>query len=537
MFQPTPGTLQYNMLIHDIEKGLIKIPQFQRQFVWSKEESARLLDSIMKGYPIGTFILWKTKERLRSIRNIGGLMLPDTPDGDFVQYVLDGQQRMTSLYVSMKGAKIETDDGKVVDYSDIYVDLEAKDEEQLIITDISNRNASELLRFTDLLTGGFSLATKYPNYLEKLEKYSNMFKTYLFSTILVNDAPIDVATEIFTRINVGGKSLSVFEIMVAKTYDSVLNFDLAEKYDELLERLATINYETIPSSTVLQAVSVCLVGECSKKQILQLDKTKFINAWNDVISAFESAAEYFKNYYRIPVSQLLPYDGLLIPFTYYFYRHKDKPIGNHQKYLQDYFWRTVLNSRFSNALETKIGQDIKRIDLILKDELSAYDQGVDITVESLSYNGWFSTGTAYIKGFLCLLAYQQPLSFIDNSLVNINNNWLKQANSKNYHHFFPTAYLEKKGEERASINHIANITIVDDFLNKRKIKDKAPSTYIKDFMKLNPHINEALATHLIDEPASCGITTNDYDLFFQKRLERYSKELEKRLLLQSYDRH
>jgi uncharacterized protein with ParB-like and HNH nuclease domain len=63
----------------DIDKGTIKIPQFQRDFVWNKEKSAKLLDSIVKGYPIGTFILWKTKEELRSLRNIGGLELPRTP--------------------------------------------------------------------------------------------------------------------------------------------------------------------------------------------------------------------------------------------------------------------------------------------------------------------------------------------------------------------------------------------------------------------------------------------------------------------------
>lgn len=71
MYQPIPATMQYTMLIANIEQGLIKIPQFQRQFVWSIEQSAKLLDSILKGYPIGSFILWETKERLRSIRNIG----------------------------------------------------------------------------------------------------------------------------------------------------------------------------------------------------------------------------------------------------------------------------------------------------------------------------------------------------------------------------------------------------------------------------------------------------------------------------------
>lgn len=536
MYQPTPGTIQYNGLINDIEKGLIKIPQFQRQFVWSKKESASLLDSIVKGYPIGTFILWKTRERLRSVRNLGGILLPDTPDGDFVQYVLDGQQRMTSLYVSIKGEKITNEDGKVEDYSEIYVDLEEDEDGEIVTIDISNRDDKEVIKVTELISGGLSLAKKYDEkYHHKLEDYANKFKTYAFSTIAVNEVPIDVATEIFTRINVGGKSLSVFEIMVAKTFDAERDFDLSVKYDELIEKLATVNYETIPSSTVLQAVSVCLVKECSKKQILKLNRKEFIDIWDKVIIAIESVIDYFRSFYRIPVSQLLPYDGLLIPYTYFFYKHKDKPLGKKQEYLQDYFWRTVLNSRFSNSLETKVGQDIKKMDLILKEELPKYEQGVDISIESLSNNGWFSTGTAYIKGFLCLLTHHQPLSFVDNSVVNINNNWLRQANSKNYHHFFPRAYLRKQDEDEFYINHIANITIVDDFLNKRQIKDKAPSIYMKDFSKNNKNLKKAMESHLIDDIDSFGIWENDYDTFYNKRLERFVEELRKRLVIQDND--
>lgn len=536
MYQPTPGTMQYNEFIHDIKKGLIKIPQFQREFVWSKKQSAGLLDSIFKGYPIGTFIFWKTRERLRSVRNIGNVVLPPTPDGDFVYYVLDGQQRMTSLYVSIKGVIIETEDGKKEDYSEIYVDLLASDAEDIVIIDISEKEPGSYIKITELISGGLSLATKFEQkYHEKLEYYANKIKTYSFSTISVNDAPIDVATEIFTRINVGGKDLSVFEIMVAKTFDADRDFDLSEKYDELIERLSIVNYETIPSSTVLQAVSVCIVKECSKKHVLKLDKKAFIDVWDEVITALESAVEYFRNFYRIPVSQLLPYDGLIIPFTYFFYKHKDKPLGLKQQYLQDYFWRTTINSRFSNSLETKVGQDIRKIDLILNDELPRYEQGVDISIPALTANGWFSTGKAYIKGFLCLLAYHRPLSFNDGSVVNINNNWLRQANSKNYHHFFPSAYLRKRGEDEFYINHIANITIVDDFLNKRQIRDKAPSNYMKQFKKLNKNLVNDMKSHLINDLDEFGIWDDDYDVFFKKRLEAYNIELKKRLVIKDYD--
>lgn len=537
MFQPIPGTLQYNALIANIEQGIVKIPQFQRKFVWSIEQTAKLLDSILKGYPIGSFILWETKERLRSIRDIGNIHLPEPPEGYIVQYVLDGQQRMTSLYVSMIGAKITGDDKRTIDYSEIYVDFEAASDEEIVITDIGGRNMGELIKFTDLLNGGYKMFAKYPTYGEKLERYSNAFKTYLFSTILIKDAPIDIATEIFTRINVGGKPLSVFEIMVAKTYDSVRNFDLSEKYDALMEHLqsSNCNYDTISSSTILQAVSVCLTKECSKKQILKLNKDDFINIWDKVISALESAVDYFRSFYRIPVSQLLPYDSLLVPFTYFFFHHKDIPLDQKQDFLQDYFWRVVLTSRFSTSLEAKIGQDIRKIDLILSNQRPSYDEPVDITPEYFSSHGWFATGTAYIKGFLCILAYQQPKSFANNALVNINNSWLKQANSKNYHHFFPKAYLTKLNFENWEINHIANITIVDDFLNKRSIRDRAPSKYISDYQKINPDLEATLATHLIGPIEESGIINNDYDKFFNHRLQKFSDEFRKRLILQSSD--
>lgn len=155
----------------------------------------------------------------------------------------------------------------------------------------------------------------------------------------------------------------------------------------------------------------------------------------------------------------------------------------------------------------------------------------------LPYDRSISVVTVQIPGLLCLLAYQQPQSFADNALVRINNSWLKQANSKNYHHFFPKAFLQKKGEDSFYINHIANITIVDDFLNKRSIRDKAPSRYIADLQASNPHLADALKTHLIGDPKSWGILSDDHDLFFQKRLERFSRELKKRLILRTGDRY
>ncbi|WP_294200655.1 DUF262 domain-containing protein, partial [uncultured Chryseobacterium sp.] len=520
-----------------IEKGQIKIPQFQRDFVWDIKKSANLMDSIIKGYPIGTFIFWKTKDRLRSIRDIGNLKLPEPVKGDFVNFVLDGQQRLTSLFASLKGLKIERENSRFDDYSNMFIDLTAPEDEQIVLIEIEDKDKNALIKITDLLYGGLTLLASYPTeYLKILEEYKKRIESYLFSIILINESPLEIATEIFTRINVGGKPLTLFEIMVAKTFDAENNFDLSEKYKYLIERLKPLNYETISDATILQCISTFISGECTKKRILKLDKFDFIHCWEKGIDAVERAVEYFKNYYRIPVSQLLPYNALIIPFSYFFYHHKDKPTGDKQKYLLDYFWRCALSGRFSSSVESKIAQDIKRIDLIIKNQLPKYEWGINTSKEFIQKNGWFSASRSYIKSILCIYTYHQPKSFNDASIVNISNYWLKQANSKNYHHFFPKAYLKKQNKEEFYINHIVNITIVDDFLNKREIAAKAPSVYMKKFIKQNDNIDNTMKTHLIDDLDAFGILENDYDKFFEKRSEMISNELKKRIIEQEEDK-
>ncbi len=535
---PEPQTRTFSSLIAEIEKGQIKIPQFQRDFVWTIQKSAGLIDGVIKGYPIGTFIFWKTKDRLRSVRDIGNQVLPDPESGESVDYVLDGQQRLTSLYACLKGVSITREDGKKVDdFSKIYIDLESNEDEKIVTTEVDEAKNNHHISILDLLTGDFTVLASYPaEYHEKLKLYKNRIESYQYSIIQVKDAPIDIATEIFTRINVGGKPLSLFEIMAAKTFDYEKDFDLSEKFEQLIENLKPHDYETISDATVLQVISIILSKECKRQVILKLEKTKFIDTWDGAIDSIERAVEYFKSYYRIPVSQLLPYNALIVPFSYFFFHHKDKPTGEKQKYLQDFFWRCSLSGRYSSSVESKLAQDVKRIDDILEDKLPAYDWPIDSSTDFIIDNGWFSAGRSYIKAILCIYAYHQPKSFNDNSLVNISNYWLKQANSKNYHHFFPRAFLKKQGEEEHYINHILNITIVDDFLNKREIGAKAPSKYMGKFKKINHELDSSMESHLINDLDEFGVWEDDYDAFFESRSKLLHKEIEKRIIKQEVDR-
>lgn len=536
-------SVKYTDLISEIETGQVKIPQFQRKFVWNIKDSAKLLDSIIKGYPIGTFIYWRTNERLRAVRNLGNIVLPEPKQGEFVNYVLDGQQRLTSLYATLKGVKIGEEDGKTSDYSEIYINLCANEEEEIVTTEIENCSPDKIIKLTDLMKGGYSIFKNYPEELhEKLDHYKNVLSGYTFSVINLKNAQIDVATEVFTRLNVGGKSLSVFEIMVAKTYHifEKVNetdkeekiFDLSVKYEELSAELSASHYDTIPSSTILQVVSILLEKDCTRKTILKLDKMAFINIWDEAVSCIKSSIDFFRSY-GIVVGRILPYNALIVPYSYFYFKYKKNPTGIMKKRLEDFFWRASLGFRYSSGVEGKLVQDIAKIDKIIADELPSYEWAVNVNKEFVRANGWFSTGKSFNKAILCLYAKQKPKSFDNNLDVIIDNSWLKIATSKNYHHFFPKAWLAKNRQDVPyfNVNHIVNITIVDGYLNKNVIRTKSPETYMKSFNSINEELEETMKTHLIDLHND-GVWDNDYYTFFENRLERISSTLNKLIIPQ-----
>lgn len=536
--QPKPDSKKYTDLKSEITKGQIKIPKFQRNFVWSVEKTAGLLDSILKGYPIGTFILWETNERLNDIKNIGNLELPPAPEGTKVQYVLDGQQRITSLYAAFLGAKIQKDgEKKITNYGDIYVNLEVDSESSDTQIVVAERPEGSCISLFEILNFNDNLLSIKENYTDtefmKIHEYSQSFSTYDFSTVVLRKEDIDSAIEVFTRINTGGQTLTLFEIMSAKTYDEDQTFDMETKFQLLLKDLIDAKYDTISSSVILSVLSLIISKnkECKRTTILQLDKQRIIDEWDAVISAIKDSIDYFRTVYRIPVSSILPYDSLIVPFAYFFYYHKERPTGDKARYLEEFFWRVSLSFRYSSATESKLAQDVKRIESIMQTERPSYeDVKVYLNSPQDLIDTSFSAGSSYCKAILCLLAYNEPKDFQDNAKVILDNSWLKVANSKNYHHFFPKAYLRKNnlGNE----NSLMNITLVSADLNKRKISAKPPSVYIQGFLDENDELKNTLQSHLINNIDEFGINSDDYTIFIRKRANVIFGELKKRLELE-----
>ena len=520
-------SLKYDDLFSDLNRGLIKIPQFQRDFVWSKEQTANLIDSIIKGFPIGTFTFWQTNEDLGYLRDIGNKPL-EPVTGRSSSYILDGQQRIVSLFLV-----------RTKDYRDISIDLDRDirpDDPEPVATLSSSSNGNSISVYDLLHSLPSEIYQEYPDFIDKIEHYKTRLTGYDFPVIFISDAPIDVACEIFTRINTGGTELTLFEIMIAKTYDEQQKFNLKEKYEDLIDSngaskdLEDASFDTIADTTILQCVAAAICEKVGRKEVLQLDKSKFIREWASVKKGIFAAVDYFRADLNIKGSRLLPYEHLLILFSYFFIKNGNPPDSDQDKWLKQYFWWAVLSQRFGHSTPSRVAEDLGIMNNILESIPPSYQgKEVSLNLDNLKRVG-FRVNDGFSRAILCLYAAFRPRRFnAHDREVNIDNSWMLKINSKNYHHFFPKGYLKNENVPNWFANSILNITFVDDYLNKRIIGARPPSEYMAEFREQNPEIDDTMKTHLIDDLDTYGIWDNDYETFINRRGERVLEELDKRL--------
>ena len=533
------GTQKLHHLQTDLEKGRIKLPQFQRDYVWDIEKTAALVDSILRGFPVGDLIYWHTDDRLREVRNLGRLEFPNADKGEKVHYVLDGQQRLTSIISSLLGLTVTRKNGSTIDFSSLLVHLNPVDRESPIVRNDypEDEAGAYCVPLTQLWKRRGKEYESCPGTLrESRDKLSDRLIICEIPKVTLEDADLSIATDVFSRINTGGLELTVFEIMVARTFDQKKQFDLVEKFGEFSEELKDANYESFSSTDILQLISLMLEDDCKKKTILSLDKQRFIETWPDAVEAVKAAVDYVKTAFRVPVSRLLPYSSLLIPFSLFFHDNDLRPPKKAQAaLLEDFFWKAGWSERYSSSSDSKLAQDKRMVKRFLKGKAVRFDWVANMDVDHCR-DAPFSASQAFSKTILALLATLHPKKYSNGDLVNLQNDWMRQANSMNFHHVFPRAYLKKDGWEKWEINRVLNISLVDDFLNKRVMRDRAPAEYMDEFKNENTSFDDTMETQLIrvhqhprNRKKSAAIWSNDYERFINERAEDIVGLLKSRL--------
>ena len=267
----TPSAVKIDKLMARIADGDIKIPAFQRRFVWNQEQVIELLDSIYRNYPIGSLLLWNSDDtKLTATRNVCGFDIPDRPLAYPVNYVLDGQQRVSAIYAVFCKDRIRShagDDDPDLETFDIYFDLQSR----------SFRASSDLIPGSESfplqslfdITAFFDALKTIPEkYHPAVKELNSRFNNYEVPVVTITKRTKDEVGTIFERINNTGTELSTLDLMVAWTWSD--DFLLKEQIGDLLESLEDKRFGELPEKIILQCLSAVLVKSTSTKSILSL---------------------------------------------------------------------------------------------------------------------------------------------------------------------------------------------------------------------------------------------------------------------------
>lgn len=483
-------------LIERLNSGDIRIPAFQRDFVWDADQVSFLLDSIYKGFPIGTIILWKTDNRLSTEKKLGCFTLPE-PRRDYpVNYVLDGQQRITSLF-SVFQSELEPSHDEWVD---IYFDMEAEEsiQESMFIplneTEVDSSRHFPVNVLFDSVKYRRATQSLSEDIIEKIDILQERFKEYLLPSVVFESDDRNNVAIVFERINRAGTELNIFQLLSAWSWSD--SFDLTDKFEDLQSEITDHGFEELCKDRDLQ-LRICagvIKKETTPSAILSMQGEEIRSNFDSIQKGIIGAIDFFKRELNIKNYKLLPFPGLMVPLSVFFSttRTEGLPYSDIQKEkIIKWFWRSVFTRRYSAGVNLKQQTDIYEMQK-LKDDENCDFKFPDNEIKFDFTNANFSVANANSKSFILLLSTLQPYSFLSGAKIDLDN-VLQKANKNEFHHIFPKKHLERANFSRGQINVLANICFLTRADNNI-IKDKAPADYSKNINQnyLNLYTSNAL---------------------------------------------
>lgn len=518
---PEPKIERITNLVNKIQTGDIKIPKFQRGFVWEEDQILKLLESIYQGYPIGSLLFWLSELAMKSEKNIGGFDLPETPEKYPRNYVLDGQQRLTTIY-----GVLNWPDKNVLHKLNVYFDLEQR---RFIHYNGENTDkhipmsilfkTSDFLRFRTKLSG-FSNTNELQ---ESVDVLYEVFREYLIPVVTIKEKTVEEVCPIFERINSTGTKLSIFDLMVAATWSD--DFDLNDKVNQLRDSTKMKDFENIDNSVFLKFMS-SINGFGSKRdgvfKLRNLSPEELDNLGRKVKISVERAIDFLSTDLLVPSDAFLPYENQLVVLAYFFSKVAN-PTPEQLSTLRQWFWQTGFSERYRGAVEGILEQDLSAIDSLIKHDKEDIRVKVSL-VENDILKRQFWKNSAFCKTFIVMLANKAPKNLTNGEAIDIRIA-LTSFNNKEFHHIFPKDFLKNLGVISEKRNALANICMLSASQNKN-ISNDPPSVYLtKSFNALVKDAETVFNSNLISEAADAPWLIDNYDSFLRQRSKTILNEI------------
>lgn len=544
--------------VEEINKNMF-LPDIQRPFVWEEEKIYKLFDSLMRGYPISTFLYWDlTKEQAEKLKiKMYKFVESNIKDSDQVlsiekdrySLVLDGQQRLTSLYISLKGIWVEkirknivikelyfnvlsgddeNEDGILYEFNfmpkdsgQIFLEKENGGDEVKLWVNIKKVYESDIGKsekrkaFVKTIT---EMDPVLKNYEDKIDDNIDKFDEFIKEQGTINYFPEDEDSyekvlDIFVRTNSGGTKLSYSDLLFSKIK---LHWDSArEEFKNLLDDINKRNFEfdtdfilktsLVLFSTKTEEIRFTNVNNLDERLIASIKSN-----WSSIVNAVKLTADLLDRF-LITDKKLLPSYNALIPIIYWVY-HKNKKAYRYDSEsdrseltsIRIWLIKALLSGVFGGQSDTALYKCKEAMDVSLASVFPAVD--IQKKIQEMK-NRTMDIREDKIDQF----SYQSKESHLFLSVCYkfaINFQPIMKGNLPEQDHVFSRDELKKAGYSDDKINSVYNIRYVTQTDNRTKLA--TPFSVWSDKLQDKEAV---FKTHFI--PA--GQDINNFEAFISER--------------------
>jgi hypothetical protein len=525
--------MKISTILDHIDSGHMALPEFQRGYVWNRDQVRGLFDSLYKRHPVGGLLVWATESNTAEHRGDGELA------SGIVKLLLDGQQRITSLYGVIRGKPPQFFDGNDQAFTGLRFNLETeifefyqpvKMTDDLLwidVTGLMKNGNSGLGGFVTSLFSQPELNDRIGEYAGRLSKLLGIGDIDLhIEEVTGQDKTLDVVVDIFNRVNSGGTKLSKGDLALAK-----ICADWPTGREEMKTKLnewkqANYNFNL---DWLLRSVNTVLTGE-AKFQFLH-DKSA-----GEVRDALKRASTHIDQILNLIGGRLgLDHDQVFfgrfgVPvLARYLEQRRQNSAGAMDEKERDklLFWyvQAAMWGRFSGSTESFIDQDLEMI--------KGPDGGLDKLLEQLRlWHGGLRAEPGHFMGWslgarfypvLYMLTRMGGSKDLGTGLL-LKSNLLGRMSKLEVHHIFPKAQLYKRKHKRPEVNALANFCFLTKDTNLN-ISDRLPEEY---FPKVEAAHPGALASQWIPNDSQLWRIENFRD-FLEVRKQLLAAELNRQM--------
>jgi len=498
-------------LHRQLEDRVFAVPKVQREFVWNGARAAALLDSIYRGMPIGSILIWETGrancDLLRPSLNV--LPLYDTHN-KIIRYLIDGQQRLSVLYQALKGDCKKNSSGQDVDFRRLSFRIDGP----------KGKDAPDWFSYRKAVQGQYvSVADVLAPNWKRLLRGLNMTQfrrahlcrerllDYRVPVIIVESADLDEVRETFIRVNTQGMKISGAD----RAFARASKIDLREKAHDLREHLPN-GFRGLEYAAVLlgftfvdpeperepdvgaRAMENAVARWERRMKADGAAKKQFLLQWGRYRMAFLKTLDYLHDNFSVLGLNFLPSVNMLATLAVFFYHHKAAPSSKRRAEICKWFWATGVGKRYSGrGHRQNILGDVDFFEKLARTERAVF-HFENLADPSDVQKTEYTQPAALTKAFLCLLACQEPCYLKSGECFPLEKA-AASANRGDRHHVFPKALLNNYGFRHRDYNSLCNISLVVAEENQSFGSD-SPRTYLEDF-RHKQFFARAMKSHLL----------------------------------------